>query len=227
MLMKIYTHFIRTSAILLSLFLPAQLAFANGDDLCSAFKDAMIDQSLISEMLNAAEDGHLFRIKNGSSKMGFCVDSPVGMVKGNFQKFQGGIALKEPANHTLVSVSVDSLETNVPFTEGLLKSDEFFNVKDYPELLFVSTGFEWLSKSRGVLKGKLTMHGVTRPVAFYVEITEADSDLDASDTILVKATTTVQRSQFNMTAMSSMVSDRVNLCMSVEAVRYSSQYSSL
>ena len=220
--MKIYSKSIRACLILLTFCLPVQSAFASDDQLCTAFKDARIDASLLSQMLDAAEDGHLFRIKNGSSKMGFCVDSPVGLVKGNFQSFTGGIALKEPTNYTLVSVSVDSLETNVPFTESLLKGDQFFNVKNFPELTFVSTGFERLSKTRGVLQGNLSMHGVTKPVAFYVEITEADGDRGDSDTILVKATTTVQRSEFNMSAMSSLVSDRVSLCMSIEAQRYSS-----
>lgn len=220
--MKIYSNFVRAGVILLALYLPAQSAFAGDDKLCTAFEDAKIDASLIAEMLDAAEDGHLFRIKNGSSKMGFCVDSPVGLVKGNFQNFTGGIALKEPSNHTLVSVNVDSLQTNVPFTESLLKGDQFFNVKNFPELTFISTGFERLSKTRGVLQGNLSMHGVTKPVAFYVEITEVDGDRGDSDTILVKASTTVQRSEFNMSAMSSLVSDRVNLCMSIEAQRYSS-----
>jgi polyisoprenoid-binding protein YceI len=220
--MKIYSKFIHLIVVLLLFYLQAQSAYAAEDNLCAAFKDAKIDQALIAEMLNAAEDGHLFRIKNGSSKMGFCVDSPVGMVKGNFQNFKGGIALKEPSNNTVVSVSVDSLETNVPFTESLLKGDKFFNAKDYPELMFVSSGFERLSKTRGVLKGNLSMHGVTRPIAFYVEITKIGGEQDAADTILVKATTTVQRSQFNMSAMSPVVSDRVNLCMSVEAERYQS-----
>lgn len=207
---------------MLSLQLPAQAIYAAQDDPCAAFEDTQIDQSLIKKMLDAAKDGHLYQIKDGSSKMGFCVDSPIGMVKGNFQQFKGGIALKEPSNHTLVSVNINSLETNVPFTENLLKSDQFFNVSDFPELMFISSEFQWLSDTRAVLKGDLSMHGITRAVAFYVEITEIDNDPGDSDTILVKATTTVQRSQFDMSTLSPVVSDKVNLCMSVEAERYKS-----
>lgn len=220
--MQIQRKLTRAGILMLSLYLPSPAYSANDEDLCAPFKDAKIDQSLIAQMLNAAEDGYLFQIKNESSKMGFCVDSPVGMVEGSFQQFKGGIALQEPGNRTLVSVDLDSLQTNTPFTEDLLKGDLFFNVKNHPELIFISSGFEWLSETRAILKGELSLNGITRTVAFYVEITELDGDLGDADTILVKATTTVQRSQFNMSNLSPMVSDRVNLCMSVEAERYKS-----
>ena len=38
--------------------------------------------------------------------------------------------------------------------------------------------------------------------------------------MLVKAKTTIQRSDFGMVSMPGLVSDSVTLCMSVEAVRY-------
>ncbi len=220
--MKIHGKYLIASCFLLALNLLPVSTFATTNEPCAAFKDAHINPSLIATMLKAAEDGHLYQIKVDSSKMGFCVDSPLGMVSGNFQQFDGGIALKEPSNHTLVSIDVNSLETDLPLTEKLLKGDTFFNAENYPEMIFISTGFEWLSETRGVLKGDLSMHGVTRAIAFYVEIIELDAELGDADTILVKATTTVQRSQFDMSTLAPYVSDRVKLCMSVEAERYKS-----
>jgi len=218
--MIIQSKIIRLSTVLLSLFLFMPSAYADDTELCRPFKNAAIDQSLVATMLKAAKDGHLYQVKADSSRMGFSVESSIGVVKGNFQNFQGGIALKDENTQALLSIDVDSLETNALFIKNLLKSDDFFNVKDFPELVFVSTGFEWLSDTRAVLKGELSMHGITKPIAFYVEITEVDGDLGDANTILVKATTTVQRSEFGMNALSSMVSDKVNLCMSVEAERY-------
>lgn len=220
--MIINRKLIRAGLILLSLYLPLHSAYAKNDmdDPCMPFQDAQIDQTIVAKMLEAAKDGHLYQIKANSSKMGFCVKSPVGMVNGNFKDFQGGIALKEPTNHTMVTVNVGSLETDVPFTEKMLKSEQFFDIKTFPELIFVSSSFEWLSETRGVLKGDMSMHGITKPVAFYVEITEVDAEPGGPDSILVKATTTVNRSEFDMNAMSPMVSDKVNICMSVEAKKY-------
>ncbi len=206
--------------VLLSLVISMPLAYAVADEPCSPFEDTDIDPSLVSQMLAAAEDGHLYRVKKGSSKMGFCVKSPIGMINGSFQNFKGGIALKEPDNQTLISVDMTSIETETLFIKNILRSDKFFNIKKYPELVFVSSDFEWLSNTKAVIKGELSMRGITKAVAFYVEITELDADLGDSDTILVKATTTIQRSEFGMQTLSPLISDKVNLCMSVKAERY-------
>lgn len=209
------------ATLLAVLLVLTQSAYAADDaQLCSPFKNAQVDQSLITTMLNAARDGQLYKVKDNSSQMGFCVESSIGVVKGKFRNFQGGIALKDEHTMAMLTIDVDSLQTDTGFIKGLLKGDDFFNVEEYPEVIFVSTAFEWISETRAVLKGELTMHGITRPVGFYVEITEVDGDLGDSNSILVKATTTVERSEFGMTALPSMVNDKVNLCMTVEAERY-------
>ena len=208
------------STLIFSLLFPLQPHAAVDDDLCAPFKDADIDQTLIESMLKSAVDGNLYRIKPNSSKMGFCVESSVGVVKGDFQKFKGGLSLKGDDSQSMVTIDVASLDTNVIFIEQLLKSENFLNVEKHPELIFVSTSFEWMNDNNAVLKGMLTMRGVTRPVAFYVEITEVDGDLGDSDTIMVKATTTVHRAEFGMKSLSTMVDEKVNLCMSIEAEKY-------
>lgn len=196
------------------------VAATERDEVCTPFKTAEIDQSLISTMLNAAKKGHLYRVKDNTSQMGFCVESSIGVVNGEFKKFKGGIALQGNQTQAMLAIDVDSLETDAGFIKRLLKGDDFFNVEDYPEVVFVSTGFEWMSDTDAVLKGELTMHGVTKPVGFYVEIFQVDSAPGESGRILVKATTTVLRSEFGMTALPSMVNDKVNLCMSVEAEKF-------
>ena len=75
------------------------------------------------------------------------------------------------------------------------------------------------------------MHGVTKPVVFAVTLTPVKDAADSTaiesisgnkaNRMLVKATTTIYRSHFGMDGMSKLVSDSVNLCMSVEVVRYS------
>ena len=192
---------------------------ADSDELCSPFENTVVEKSLIASMLKAANDGYLYRINPESSKMGFCVDSTVGRVHGEFEKFNGGIALEGSTNQTMVKVDLDSLETDGVFFESIIKGESFFDVDHHPELLFVSTGFEWMSPTKGVLKGRLTLRGTTKDVAFYVQITELKDRQD--ETIQVKATTTVNRSEFGMKSLPSMVNDKVNLCMSVAALRYS------
>ena len=194
---------------------------ASENDLCEPFKNAQVDTGLLSAMLQAAEKGDLYRIQAGTSKMGFCVDSPLGIVEAQFGSFKGGVALQQEATQqaALVSIDVASLKTDSGFIEAMLKSESFFDIEQYPEILFVSTGFEWLTEEKAILKGNLTLHGVTREVAFYVELSKIKAE-PGEDRIMVKATTTIQRSEFGMYTLSPVVSDRVNLCMSVDAYRY-------
>ena len=80
------------SAILLLSLSPA---FAADENLCAPFKNSGIDQALVDNMLQAADSDYLYQIKADSSKMGFCVQSSIGLIKGEFASFQGGIALDQ------------------------------------------------------------------------------------------------------------------------------------
>lgn len=211
---------IHISALMVSLLFPIQPYAAVGEELCAPFKDADIDHALIDTMLKSAVDGDLYRIKPNSSKMGFCVESSIGVVKGDFQHFNGGIALKGNDSQSMVTIKVASLTTNVLFIEKLLKGDSFFDAEEHPNLVFASTSFEWMDDTNAILKGLLTMRGITKSVAFYVTVTEADDEPGDSGTIIVKATTTVHRAEFGMNSLSMMVDEKVNLCMSIEAERY-------
>jgi polyisoprenoid-binding protein YceI len=199
----------------------AEISDAPDGDLCAPFKDSRIDQSMVALMLKAATDGDLYRVKPGSSKMGFCINSPVGVVEAEFHSFQGGLALNDfmEQGTSLIHIDVDSLETDSGMVEMMLKSESFLDSEQFPEITFVSTGIEWIEGEKGVLKGNLTMHGVTKPVAFYVDLKKSET---GDETVTVKATTTIQRSEFGMYTLSPMVDDRVSLCMTIDAYRYQS-----
>jgi polyisoprenoid-binding protein YceI len=193
-------------------------------DVCAAFKDSKVDQTVLETMLKAAEVGRLYRIDESSSKVGFCVNSQFKRVEGNFREFQGGMALsKEGAGkaQTLVMIKAASLDTDGALIENLIKSERFFDVENYPKILFVSTGFEWTSSTTARLMGNLTLHGVTKPVVFNVTLTDiTDKSAGEGEQIMVKATTKVSRAQFGMDTLSSLVDDNVQLCMSVKARKF-------
>ncbi len=192
-------------------------------DLCAPFQDGVVDDTIVARMLAAANDGHLYRIDTASSKVGFCVESPVGLIEGEFKDFTGGLTfLQENVTdeQALVKVRTDSLETDGVLIKRMLRGKKFFDVENYPEILFVSTAFQWVSETEAVLLGKLTMHGVTRDVGFHVVLTQEPSSDGEEQRIRVKATTLIHRSEFGLSALYPMVSNSVNLCMSVDAVKY-------
>ena len=199
---------------------------AETEDLCAPFKDSSVDQSLVATMLRAAEQGGLYRIRSSTSSVGFCAHSAFGRIEARFTAFQGGVLLPDASEagygQALVRVDVDSLSTELSLLSPVLKSESFLDVDSFPEILFVSTGLRWSSATRGVLHGKLTLRGVTRPVTFSVELIGADgAPLERAEKVQVKATTTIHPSEFGMQAGQRLADDRVELCMQVDAVRYS------
>ena len=201
------------------------LAGMSGEsEVCAPFKDSTVDQTVLETMLKAAEVGRLYRIDASSSQVGFCVNSQFKRVEGNFREFQGGMALsKEGAGkaQTLVMIQAASLDTDGALIENMIKSERFFDVANYPKILFVSTGFEWTSSTTARLMGNLTLHGVTKPVVFNVTLTDiTDKSAGEGEQIMVKATTKVSRADFGMDTLSSLVDDNVQLCMSVKARKF-------
>ena len=197
---------------------------AGEEELCAPFLNGKVDQSRVDAMRAAAKGGHLYRIQPDTSRVGFCVDSQFATVKAEFKDFQGGMTLwpDDPGDkeQAMVLVKTASLDTGGSMIEYLLKGERFFDVENYPEILFVSTAFTWTSETTGKLKGDLTLHGVTRPVTFNVTLLPVSTREKNPGKVLVKAGTTIQRSDFGMDTLSRVVSDKVELCMSVEAVRY-------
>jgi len=61
------------------------------------------------------------------------------------------------------SAKIASINTKNEQRDGHLKSADFFDAEKYPELTFQSTSLD-LSGGEVVLKGDLTLKGVTRPV---------------------------------------------------------------
>jgi len=214
------------------------LSHAAGTDeseLCSPFMDGKVEPSLIASMLDAAEDGNLYRIDDDTSRVGFCVTSMFNEVKGDFQDVRGGLTLAPTTapsgdGQAMIVINTASLDTKGDMIEALIKGERFFDVEKYPEILFVSRGFEWTGQDTANIVGDLTVHGVTRPVVFAVTLTPVKKTAGSTaiesisgskvNRMLVKATTTIHRSNFGMDGMSKLVSDSVNLCMSVEVVRY-------
>ena len=92
----------------------------------------------------------------------------------------------------------------------------------FPVILFVSTGFEIINESTARLIGELTLHGMTRPLVFNVQMNTAENySSDISHRITMIASAEIQRSDFGMHGLQVFVSDtvRFNLKIDVSRVR--------
>ena len=186
--------------------------------------DSKVSHPVVSALLKASKVGCLYRVQSATSKVRFSIDSIAGEVTGNFTHFKGGIALQPDVGDNgqgIFIIKTDSVSTSNMMIDKVVKSKSFFDVERYPEILFVSTGFEWESEARGVLKGKLTLHGITKAFAFNVELSDIyGNKVGNSDTILIKISTSFSRTKFGMKLMSSVVGDTVRLGMTIHAKKH-------
>ena len=200
-------------------------AFAADNRICAPFRDGVVDKVLVEEMLKAAQNGRLYRIHSATSRVGFCVDSLIGRVEAEFSGFRGGFALRREVwgddSQMLVMIDSESLKTERKFIEDMMASERFLHARKFPKILFVSTLLEWDSDTTAELYGILTMHGISKPIKFRVEVTDFTGGRpDRDEEIMVHATATIRRSDFGMDRLPLFVSDTVDLCLLVSALRY-------
>ena len=101
-------------------------------------------------------------------------------IVGRFNDFNGSFAFDEAnAANNSVEVTVDtaSIDTNHGERDRHLRDDDFLDVSQYPEASFKSTSVtQGDDEGEYVVKGDLTLHGVTKPVEFDIEQVGAGED---------------------------------------------------
>lgn len=118
-----------------------------------------------------------------------------------------------------VSITIDatSIDSAVPALDNDLKSADFFDVENYPEIIFHSTTYEESSESSGRLTGDLSIRGVTKPVTLDVTINSAAMNpLNRREMIGFSATGSVKRSDYGLTAYAPVAGDELSLEVQVE-----------
>jgi polyisoprenoid-binding protein YceI len=91
---------------------------------------------------------------------------------GRFNTFSGSFEYdeKKPAEASVqVEIDIASIDSNHAERDKHLRGDEFLDVDKYPKARFESTSFTENNDGTAVLKGNLTLHGVTNPVTIDVE----------------------------------------------------------
>jgi polyisoprenoid-binding protein YceI len=95
----------------------------------------------------------------------------VSKVRGRFDKFEGTIVTGDDPLSSTVTASVDltSINTGQEQRDAHIRSADFFEVEKFPTMTFTSTAIK-AAEEGFILEGDLTLKGVTKSVAFNLEV---------------------------------------------------------
>ncbi|MDQ3677195.1 MAG: YceI family protein, partial [Actinomycetota bacterium] len=124
-------------------------------------------------------------------------------------------------------VNAASISTNESQRDDHLRSADFFDVENYPEITFESTSITPVDEDTFEVTGDLTMHGVTKPITLTAETTGTEHDPWGNERVGLEAIGKINRADWDMKfnqALGSgnmIVSDKVVITLDVSAVKQS------
>jgi polyisoprenoid-binding protein YceI len=141
---------------------------------------------------------------------------------GRFNDFSGSFSYDEKnpsAAKVVVKIDPASIDSNHAERDKHLRGKKFLHVSKYRKAKFVSTAFEEKSDGKAVLKGKLTLHGVTRSITIDVEHIGHGSDPWGGYRRGFFGTTTLTLADFGINYNLGPASRQVQIELSVEGIR--------
>jgi polyisoprenoid-binding protein YceI len=150
-------------------------------------------------------------------------------VKGEFTKVSGTVTFSpdNPAGSRVEAViEAASLRTGDEQRDAHLRSADFFDVANFPELRFTSNSVEPHGDGEYLVKGALTIHGVGKEVTLRVEGPTGEvKDPWGNVRAGAAATTKIHRKDFGMVfnapleAGGVLVGEEVSISLEVELIR--------
>ncbi len=139
---------------------------------------------------------------------------------GRFNNVKGDIILQTKGDSSIeVSIETASVDTNHEKRDEHLRGPDFFNAKQYPVMKFSASKIDFSGEKSERIKGKLSLHGKTKPVMLTVEPVGAGDDPWGGYRAGYKATTVIKRSEFGMDFMPGGIGDDISVMLNIEAIK--------
>lgn len=145
-------------------------------------------------------------------------------LEGRFNKFSGNFDYDEasPANNKVnIEIDMTSLDSNHAERDKHLRSERFFDATKFPIATFVSTGWEDLDQGKAILKGDMTLRGITKAITINVSQIGAGKDPWGGFRRGFEGSTTLHLSDYKMkeSAILGPVAEDIQIWLSIEGVR--------
>lgn len=137
------------------------------------------------------------------SRIGFVArHAMVTKVRGSFNEFSGSARIDgaDPSKSSVtVTIKVESIDTRNADRDGHLRTNDFLQVADYPEITFSSTSIAQTGDDSFDVTGDLTIKGVTRSVTVPFTYEGTAQDPFGNTRIGLEGSTTINRKDFGVT----------------------------
>lgn len=163
------------------------------------------------------------------SSIRFAVDHMViSEVEGQFSTYEGSvIATNDDFSDAKINfvIDVNSVDTDNEKRDAHLKNADFFETEKYPKMTFISTSVEKIAEGKYNLKGKLTLHGVTKEISLAMTYGGTVKDPWGNTKAGLKVTGVINRTDFGLKynsvleAGSLMIGEEVTITCKVELVK--------
>ena len=147
-------------------------------------------------------------------------------MSGMFLKSEGTFTYDEEAKelkNARITVDTSSVFTNHDERDKHLRSADFLNTGEFPEMTFVAKKAEKISDTEGKVTGDLTLLGVTKPITLDVTYNKAGNYPfgDGHYALGFDAEGSFKRSDFGMSygVEGDIVGDEIKLVIGVEGIR--------
>ena len=147
-------------------------------------------------------------------------------VKGFFSEFTGSLEVAEDGRVSASgSVQAASLNTRNAQRDEHLRSPDFFDVENNPELRFESTGVEQVDGETYRITGDLTIRGTTREVVLEGVTTGVDQDPWGNTRVGLEVVGQIDRSDYGLNwnqvleSGGVLVGKKVKLLLDISAVK--------
>jgi polyisoprenoid-binding protein YceI len=163
-----------------------------------------------------------YKVDPGHSSLIFRVKHfDAGYVYGRFNDFSGSFHVDTAKPHKSkveITVKAASVDTGNVKRDQHLRSPDFLASKQFPLITFRSEGAKKVDANTAEVKGKLTLHGVTRDLSVRVERVGAGKDPRGNQLLGVQTTFSFKRSDFGIKFMPGGISDEIVVTLAVEGI---------
>ncbi|MBV2154112.1 YceI family protein [Kitasatospora sp. SUK 42] len=149
-------------------------------------------------------------------------------VRGSFADFEGTAHLdgEDPSRSTAqVVIKVDSISTGVEQRDQHLRTNDFLDAPNYPDITFRATGVEALGGIDYRVTGDLTIKDITRPISIDFEYTGNAVDPYGNLRVGLEGSVTINRKDFGVSWNAALegggvlVGEKVVLEFDISAIR--------